>query len=345
MHLDYGSQVRWKREIFEQVLRGIALIKDWPALRVHPSRSEYYYRFRTRLHIRGARVGFYRRASNVIVPWDRCLQLPSTLNTAVHGIRTWLDSSGGVSGLVSCEAAQSPVDQSLTFVWNFSNKGNHRTSVRKFLDGVEQFWSGKQVEIAGQAAHDSAGNTIAARGGNLALRAGSAHLSASPGTFFQVNPEVNDILVQRVLDHIVSHGSTSLLDLYCGNGNFSLPASAAGLKTFGVESNRSAVFDARSSSGPQSRFVEMDAVNFLSRDKEDPDVVIVDPPRTGLPREMTRLLGIRRYPLLLYVSCEPSTLARDLARLTRSGYAIKNLELFDMFPQTFHAEMLVVLKG
>ncbi len=344
MHLDYGPQIRWKGEIVKQVLRGVANIREWPALRMHPSPSEYHYRFRTRLQIRGSKVGFYRRASNVIVPWDRCLQLPATLNSAVHDIRTWLDSNGGFPGLASCEVALSPVDRSLTFDWNFSKRGKNRASIGKVMDGIEQVISGKQVEIAGQTAHDSEGKTMAARGGNLTLRSGSVHLSASPGTFFQVNPEVNDLLVQRVLDHIGSHGSTSLLDLYCGNGNFSLPASAAGLKTLGVESNNTAVLDARSSSGPHSRFVRMDAVNFLSRFKEDPDAVIVDPPRMGLPREMIHQLGIRRFPLLLYVSCEPSTLARDLARLTRAGYVIKNLELFDMFPQTFHAEMLAVMK-
>jgi 23S rRNA (uracil1939-C5)-methyltransferase len=169
-------------------------------------------------------------------------------------------------------------------------------------------------------------------------------MSASPGTFFQVNPHINAVLVKRVLAHLRSMGATSLLDLYCGNGNFSLPAAATGIKTVGVESSLKAVLDAHSASGPDSRFIEMDTARFLAQDNEDRDAVIVDPPRTGLPREVAGLLGVKRFPLLIYVSCEPSTLARDLARLTGAGYVISNMELFDMFPQTSHSEVLVVMK-
>ena len=88
----------------------------------------------------------------------------------------------------------------------------------------------------------------------------------------------------------------------------------------------------------------MDVSRFLSQDNTEPDAVIVDPPRTGLPGDVTEILGVKRFPVLIYVSCEPSTLARDLARLTGAGYVISNMELFDMFPQTSHSEALVVMK-
>jgi tRNA/tmRNA/rRNA uracil-C5-methylase (TrmA/RlmC/RlmD family) len=233
----------------------------------------------------------------------------------------------------------------LTLQWIFEKYSGKNDAVRAVMDDMENILVVKNVHLAGQAAHDSHMGTIATRGGSLPLEVGGVRMTASPGTFFQVNPDVNSILVERTLAHLHSMGSLSLLDLYCGNGNFSLPAAAAGLKTVGVEFSPGAVLDALAVSGSNNRFIEMDTLRFLALDNEEPDAVIVNPPRTGLPRELVDLLGAKRSPLLIYISCEPSTLARDLARLTTAGYVISDIELFDMFPQTFHSETMVVMKG
>ena len=345
MHMDYGSQIRWKEDIFKQALRGIGHLKEQTALRVHPTQSEFHYRFRARLQIKDSSIGFYRRASNSIVPWERCMQLPETLNSAVKDLRVWFEKNAAPSALTSCEIAVSPVDGSMTFHWILNRGKENSAASRMIMDGMEEIIDRKKVDLVGQAAHDSGGATIATRGGTLALEIDRIRMSASPGTFFQVHPDVNAVLVERTLSHLRAMGSLSLLDLYCGNGNFSLPAAAAGMKTVGVESSPGAVLDALSASGPDSRFIDMDTARFLAQDNEKHDAVIVDPPRTGLPREVAELLAAKKIPLLIYVSCEPSTLARDLARLTEAAYVISDIELFDMFPQTSHSEALVVMKG
>jgi len=345
MHLEYGSQVRWKEDIFKQALRGIAHLKEQPSLRVHEARPEFYYRYRARLQIKSSSIGFYRRASNSIVSSDRCMLLPEVLNAAVEDLRSSFADNVAPPGLRSCEVALSPVDGCLTFYWTFNRVKGSGDAARSIMDGMEKIFAGRGVEIAGQAACDSRGVAIATRGGNLLLEVDDVPMPASPGTFFQVNPAVNTVLVNRILTHLRDMGSVSLLDLYCGNGNFSLPAAAAGMKTVGVESSNGAVQDAVSVSGPGSRFIEMDTAAFLASDNKKYDAVIVDPPRTGLPVEVIGSLAVKRFPFLIYVSCEPSTLARDLARLTEAGYAISDIELFDMFPQTSHSEALVTMKG
>jgi tRNA/tmRNA/rRNA uracil-C5-methylase (TrmA/RlmC/RlmD family) len=269
--------------------------------------------------------------------------LPEVLNLTVKDLRAWYRDKA-IPELTSCEVAMSPVDGSITFYWIFNKSKGNSGAARMIMDGVEEIAAGKETNIAGQAVHDSRGATIATRGRSLPLEAGGVRMWATPGTFFQVNPPINAVLVKRVLTHIRSKGATSLLDLYCGNGNFSLPAAATGMKTVGVESSSKAVHDALSASGPDSRFIEMDTARFLAEDNETRDAVIVDPPRTGLPREVVTMLGAKPFPTLIYVSCEPSTLARDLARLTGAGYVISHMELFDMFPQTSHSEALVVMK-
>ena len=345
MHMDYGYQIRWKEDIFRQALRGIAHLKEEPSILVHPAPSEFQYRFRARLQIKGSVVGFFRRGSNRIVPWDQCMLLPEALNSVVKDLRGWFKSNRAPQSLKSCEIALSPVDGSVTLNWVFDTVKGISGAARTIMDGIEGILAGEKMKIAGQAAQDSNGMTIEARGGSLPLEVDRVRMSASPGTFFQVNPDVNEILLKRVLTHLRSMGSHSLLDLYCGNGNFSLPAAASGMKAVGVESSPGAVADASSVAGAGCRFIEMDTSSFLTQDSESRDAVIVDPPRKGLPQNVVDLLGTKRIPLLVYVSCEPPTLARDLARLTEAGYVIGSIELFDMFPQTSHSEALVVMKG
>ena len=345
MHLVYGSQIRWKEDIFRQVLKRIAHLEDLPPIRIHAAPSQYHYRFRARLHIRGNVVGFYRRASNSIVPWERCMLLPEALNAVVGNLRRWAEDAKVPPVLRSCEAALSPLDGSATFTWFFSGARGAADAVRMVMDGVERAADGSGINLAGQAARDLRGVIGSLRGTGLPLESGGIRTRASPGTFFQVNPDVNAVLVERTLAHLRSLDISSLLDLYCGNGNLSLPAAALGIRTVGVESSPGAVLDARSCSATNGLFVEMDAARFLAQDQERWDAVILDPPRKGLPREVIRMLTVRRFPAVVYISCEPSTLARDLAHLTAAGYVVSEMELFDMFPQTFHSEVLVLMRG
>jgi len=345
MHMEYPVQLRWKEDIFRQALRRIGNIRETPSIVVHPAPSQFEYRFRARIQFKAPVIGYYSRGSNNIVPWDRCLLLPEDLNAAVKDMRELFGDNHAPASIRSCEAALSPVDRSLTYSWQFSQGKGNGAAAGKVMDRMERISARRKVDLAGQCAQDMRGKVIEARGGSLHLDVQGAGLSASPGTFFQVNPAVNEVLVGRSLVHLRSEGAKNLLDLYCGHGNFSLPAAAAGIRTVGVESFPGAVQDALSMSGPGSHFVEMDAARFLAGNTAVRDTVIVDPPRTGLPGDVVRMLVTHRCRLLIYVSCEPSTLARDLARLTGAGYVICGIELFDMFPQTFHSEALVVMKG
>jgi 23S rRNA (uracil1939-C5)-methyltransferase len=345
MHLDNPAQLSFKEDIFRQALQRIAHIGDPPPVRLHQSPARYGYRFRARLQIKGADAGFYKRQTSDIISWDTCMQLPETLNVAVKVLRKILrgdDSSGWLS---VCETAASPVNGAVTFHWHLDKGKGSRDRANGIFDRAEELTALENISLAGQTADDRKGRAIASRGGSLILNVKGASLRASPGTFFQVNPGVNEVLVERVLSHLASAGAGSLLDLYCGNGNFSLPAADSGIKTFGVESSGKAISDALGAAGPESGFVEEDVTVFLSRDEGSYDAVIVDPPRTGLPPEAAAILGVKRPRTLLYVSCEPSTLARDLARFIGYGFTVTGMELFDMFPQTSHMEALVVMQG
>ncbi len=344
MHLTYPSQLRWKEAITEEAFRGIPVPKNGGGFAVHPSPRETGYRYRARLQVKRDLLGFFRRRSGRIVPWDACLLLPPELNASVSLLRSWFRSRRAPEALRSCEIALSPVDGSLTIEWIYQGTRGARAGVSFLMDAAEKGFSERGIAVAGQEARDLRGKSMERRGGGLPLKVAGAALKASPGTFFQVNPPVNEVLVQRVVGHLLSRGVGRVLDLYCGNGNFSLPAAAAGIQGLGVDSSPQAVRDAMERGGDTSRFETVDVERFLKRDRGRWDAVVVDPPRTGLPRAVSRSLAEKPCPVLVYVSCDRATLARDLALLLEGGYELRERELFDMFPQTHHAEILVVLE-
>jgi len=164
-----------------------------------------------------------------------------------------------------------------------------------------------------------------------------------PTTFFQVNLELNELLVSAVLERVRARGAHAVLDLFAGAGNFGLPLLAAGTPITAIESDAHAVRDlerAIAAHGlPGAKVVRADANRFTPGEVFF-DVAILDPPRAGAPGLLERL-AVTRPAAILYVSCNARTLGSDLAHLR--GYALEEVVVFDMFPQTEHTEVLAVL--
>jgi len=166
-----------------------------------------------------------------------------------------------------------------------------------------------------------------------------------PTSFFQVNLEVNEMLVEKVVARVEAAAPTTVLDLYAGAGNLSLPLAARGLRTVLIEQSASSVADAQATierHGLDATVRRGDA-GSLRAGEEFFDVALLDPPRAGAPGLIPELL-LTRPRLLIYVSCNPATLARDIGPAREAGYQISRLEVFDMFPQTDHIETLCVLE-
>jgi 23S rRNA (uracil1939-C5)-methyltransferase len=355
MHLPYPAQLRWKETVFSETVKKIARFSEVAPERVHGSPGEFAYRHRVRLKYGGSGgrgesgFGFYRRGSRQVVPWERCMLLPDLLNRAIAALRKTVMRSDVQGLLKNLELAVDPAAEALTALWIFEPG---KRSVRP--DSMERIRStlvSEGVNLVGQDV-GTVNRQVASRNteGGLRFKVAGELMKASPGTFLQANPAMNEILVERVVYHLgPGHGRT-LLDLYCGNGNFSIPAAVAGFRVTGVESSPGAVQDAMECAPEGCRFVSAEVAHYLARSTSSPgskhpwDVVIVDPPRTGLTAEVVGQLAGMGPELIVYVSCEPSTLARDLARLVTEGYSVRTMELMDMFPQTSHVESLTVLE-
>jgi tRNA/tmRNA/rRNA uracil-C5-methylase (TrmA/RlmC/RlmD family) len=174
---------------------------------------------------------------------------------------------------------------------------------------------------------------------------------SSPLGFVQVNWEVNQALIAHVLDGVAARGVATFLDAYAGSGNFTLPLLRRGLSGLAVESNASAVAPLREAARRQglddTGFVVADAAihaGVLRRQARRFDLVLVDPPRAGLGAGLEPLAQLAGGWFVM-CSCNPVTLARDLARLRALGFELEELRAFDMFPQTHHLETLAWLRA
>jgi 23S rRNA (uracil1939-C5)-methyltransferase len=179
---------------------------------------------------------------------------------------------------------------------------------------------------------------------SLSYHAAGVDYRVDRGAFFQVNRWLVDALVEEVTD-----GLTGRLawDLFAGVGLFARRLTNAFERVIAVESAPAAI-DALTANlaGTTATAVRASTFDFLRRNRtgERPSLVVVDPPRTGLGAEITALLTEVASPALVYVSCDPATLARDLRALIAGGYAIDSMTLADLFPQTFHLETVVHLR-
>jgi 23S rRNA (uracil1939-C5)-methyltransferase len=169
----------------------------------------------------------------------------------------------------------------------------------------------------------------------------------SAGRFFQVNTAVAETLVDLVVEWLTPTPDGNVLDAYCGVGLFSLPlAERAGL-VFAVELDPGATEDMILNLGDQGN-VEViegpvEAVLADLVETEPLDAAVVDPPRQGLDVAVIDALVASGPPRLVYVSCDPATLARDVKRLARGGYTLDDVQPVDMFPQTYHIETVALL--
>lgn len=348
-HLDYGEQARWKEEIFRDTLIRQANVPPDLVLPLAHAPEEWGYRSRVQFKCRqtdaGLVMGFYRSGSHFVIDVPHCPIAAPAINGALTHFRQWLSAS-------PCPEKIPQVDVAV------DDEARLRVVVH-VLDGREGALAAylrPLAEAAGYALFlqsgrkDSLCHVTGAEDLHIHPETGNdLRLAYAPGGFAQVNLAQNRQLVAEVLAALDNTTPERVLDLFCGMGNFSLPLARLASEVVGVEDYAPSIAKARANAadnGLTNAFFHArpaeGAAEFFSREKPF-DLVLLDPPRTGayaVTRELTRL----RPPRILYVSCDPPTLARDLAPLLHGGYRLEWSRPFDLFPQTHHTESLTSLR-
>lgn len=343
-HIPYEAQLRYKTEIVRETLRRLGRI-DWPGeIAVHAS-APWGYRNRAQWKIRalgeggafGLGIGYFRANSTALCPVEECAVLSPLLLKTLLALRAALAEKAMPAELREIEAFAGAGDTKLlvtaTFAGFPSRAAQLAETFRRTLPEIESLLfhdpSSERMELDGP--------------GFVQCEAGSSTYRVGHLSFFQVNRFLADELV-----HEVAGGETGgrlALDLFAGVGLFSMPLAKHFEHVVAVESNPAAARDLESNaSGKGSIEVRTaDVERFLDKCKDKPDLVLLDPPRAGLTPGAIKQLARIAPGRITYVSCEPPTLARDLAALSQAGYQISEVDLFDLFPQTFHIETVVRL--
>ena len=341
-HAEYAAQLRFQQAILRETLErgGVRVPEKMAVLSADP----WAYRNRIRLAFDAAGdLGYRGRRSHAVIPIAECpIAAPLLVRTA-HAAGEVLRQLSFVQRATEisffCDATETAL---LVSVFTArAAKGAFQDFARTLSERIPVL-KGAELVAAGQPGQPP--RTIAQWGAtSLAYRAAGSDYRVDHGTFFQVNRWLVDALVERVT---AGRSGTLAWDLFAGVGLFARRLAEGFERVVAVESApATATALEHNLSGTHATAVKATTIDFLRRAHagERPDLIVADPPRTGLGAEACKLLGAIAAPALVYVSCDPATLARDLRALAGAGYAIKRLALADLFPHTFHLETVAEL--
>jgi 23S rRNA (uracil1939-C5)-methyltransferase len=345
-HASYEHQLEIKKEILRENLRRIAKLELQCEIEVHPS-PPWNYRNRSRLQVRTRpefAMGYFKFASHDLLPVEECPISSPLIN---RGIAVFWEAGRAGKAVEGVREAEffSNADDTKILVEFLCAPEARRAAVRAWAEEL----CASMPEIAGVAAFREPQKgvqepLVAVGASDLTYQSKTAIYRVSAGSFFQTNRFLTDELID-----IVTTGRSGELavDLYAGVGLFSTALACNFRHIVSVESSQTAAADLQYNLPVNGKAVRSSAEQYLTGKSEPShcslDLVVVDPPRSGLGDSVARALASLAAPRLTYVSCDPATLARDLVPLQAAGYRVEQAHLVDLFPQTYHLESVLQL--
>lgn len=359
--LSYQEQTQIKQKQVETLLGGFCKVEDIIAM-------DYPYYYRNKIHATfdtdrsgHAISGIYQAGTHKVVSVDSCLlhdQRADKIIVSIRGmlrsfkIRTYNeDTKQGLLRHVLIRTGHKSGQIMVVLVL-----GSHVFPSRKnFIKALMK----KHPEITTVVLNVNTRKTSMVLGEREQVLYGKGFIEdtlckkvfrISPKSFYQVNPVQTEILYNKAIDLASFTGSETIIDAYCGVGTIGLIASDHVKKVIGVELNRDAVKDAINNAKRNNiknvYFHNQDASEFMmkmAREKQTVDAVLLDPPRAGSTEEFLKAMTSMKPKKIVYISCNPVTLERDLKYLVKTGYAVKRAIPVDMFPGTHHVEVVTLL--
>jgi len=360
-HATYEHQLQIKKEILRETLRRTAKLELPFEIEVHPS-PPWNYRNRSRLQVQtrpAFAAGYFKLASHELFPVENCPICSPLINRGLAAL--WDSGRAGKlpAGIREVEFFANADDTRLLVELSCGSQ-SRRAEIRAFAED----WCAAMPAIGGIVAfRESKPNTeerlLSVGADHLTYHTQRAAYRVSAGSFFQTNRHLTDELVRLVTE---GRSGSLALDLYAGVGLFS-----TALRDFhhivSVESSQTSSADLAYNLPSNAEALQATTEQYLDRSSRParagtglvlpspvlppvarkPDLVLVDPPRSGLGEAVARSLPNLGAPRITYVSCDPSTLARDLVLLLAAGYRAEQVHLVDVFPQTYHIESVIQL--
>jgi 23S rRNA (uracil1939-C5)-methyltransferase len=357
MHLTPGAQEEAHAEIVRQAIRRATSLDVIPEIRIHPAHAAIAYRTRARLFAKAsggrARIGYRAAGTHDLAVVDACVVLDEAISQALTDIPTVLQGASGEGDILVARGAGGNLVVEL--LWRGALQASTWASIDERVKSGA--WAGARVHLEDVAKPASFGDPRARIEG-----ADGLPLLVAPGGFAQASDEGAKLLARRVAEiatldpgktkaSIVDEASSAgdhprplhTVELFAGSGTLSILLARGAASFTAVELEEDAVQCARQNladRGLAAKHITADANVFPIPQRTE--LVVLDPPRAGAPGAVRNILAASPR-LIVYVACDPATLARDLAALVAGGYALTDIETFELFPQTSHIETVVRL--
>jgi 23S rRNA (uracil1939-C5)-methyltransferase len=326
-HIDYQAQLRFKAEVVTDQLTRIGKIADPVVHPTLPDSSSWAYRNHAQFHpVPDGGLGFQTGASDEVIPIDECL----ILHPLLSDLYAILDPDFDLPTLARLSLRVGTETGDRMLIFETTDDLPPSLEIDLPISCVLLLSDGIHVNLIGD-------NHI------LETVAGHTYRISAP-SFFQVNTPQAAQLVQQVMAYLDLQGNETLLDAYCGVGLFTTHLAEDADLVVRVEGAPAAVADLLENTAEQDNVEIIEGpVEAVLPDLDLAfDAAVVDPPRAGVDRFALDALAERGPGRIVYVSCDPATLARDAQRLTRAGYQLVEVQPVDMFPQTYHIESIAV---
>ncbi len=364
-HIGYEAELRSKQQRVQDALERIGGFRDLKVEPIVSAENPDHYRNKAQIPIGEIdgkiQMGFFANHSHRIIPCDSCYLQPEVFTAAMQAFQEWAGQSGedvyreetGRGRLRHLYLRQAGATGEVMVCVVVNGNGLHHEPelaelLREKVPGLKSVIINVNREKT---------NVILGKKNRTVW--GSDHITdilcglkfnISPMSFYQVNRDQAERLYSIAGEYAALTGNETLLDLYCGTGTIGLSMAHKAGKVIGVELVGQAVEDAKMNAARNgihnAEFLCMDAVkaaSMLSDRGEKPDVIILDPPRKGCDAELIETVANMAPKRVVYVSCDPATLARDLKLFASKGYKPQTATPVDMFPRTSHVETVVLL--
>lgn len=368
-HMSYKSQLDFKWDRVKECVSKIGGIRE-ELVKYPLGMEDNPFRYRNKVQLPIGKIngevviGFYEPRSHNIVDINSCLIQDEVADKIVALTRDWINKNKIEPATLDGEFNQSGTLRHI-MIRNGLKTGEVMVVLVATTENIPAIESYKQIMIENIEGLKSIILNVNAKNTNVILGdkcitlygsdtiqdyIGEFKFNISPLSFFQVNPVQTEVLYNKVLEFAKLTGSETVIDAYCGTGTITLFLSQRAKKVYGVEIIESAVIN-----GKENVMINnVDNVEFFVGKSEEiipglikenimADVIVVDPPRKGCDAKLLDAIAESGAKKVVYVSCDPSTLARDLKILEGKGYKTVEVQPIDMFPQSFHVEVVVKL--